>query len=139
MSYVLEPVAQAICAASNYDYGGGIGQGSFKETFLVTRSDGTQLALKVIKPGCSRERSDREVDAMKRCNHPNIIRLLELAEFDHAKTRYSYLVEAFMGGGTLDEHLRKGLLNRRQLLALGDELIRAVSHIADNDLVHRDI
>jgi serine/threonine protein kinase len=137
-TYILEPVAQAICAASGYAFGGGIGQGTFKETFLATTPNGTTLALKVLKPGCSTERSSREVDAMKRCSHPNIIALVELAEFEHAGTTYVYLIEAFMGGGTLEDRLKGGLLNRDEVLALGDELIRAVGHIAAEELVHRD-
>ncbi len=138
-TYTLESVAQAICAASGYTFGGGIGQGTFKETYLATKADdGTKLAVKVLRPGCSTERSNREVDAMKRCVHPNIIALLELAEFEHAGVKCGYLVERFMDGGTLDDRLKKGLLSRDELLALGDELIRAVGHIADNDLVHRD-
>lgn len=137
--YLMEPVANAICAASNYIFGGGIGQGTFKETFLATRPDGTKLALKILKPGCSPARSDREVEAMKRCGHPNIIPLLELAEFEHAGTKYCYLKETFMEAGTLDDRLKNGLLSRDEVLALGDQLIRAVGHIADNDLVHRDI
>ncbi len=122
-----------------YSYGGGIGQGTFKETYLATKADGTKLALKVLRPGFSTERGVREVDAMKRCSHANIIGLVDLAEFDHAGTKYLYLVETFMGGGTLADRLAGGLLSRDEVLALGDELIRAVGHIADNDLVHRDL
>ena len=136
--YTLEPVARAICAAAGYTFGGGIGQGTFKETYLATKADGTKLALKVLRPGFSPERSDREVDAMKRCSHPNIVTLLELAEFEHAGAKYGYLVEGYLGGGTLDDRMQRNLLSRGQVQTLGDELIRAVAHIADQDLVHRD-
>jgi serine/threonine protein kinase len=137
-TFTLESVAQAICAASGHTFGGGINQGSFKETFLATRNDGRKLALKVLKQGCSAERNEREVDAMKRCSHPNIVALLELAEFGFANTKYTYLLEQFMEGGTLEDRLKGGLLNRRDLLPLGDELIRALGHIAEKELVHRD-
>jgi serine/threonine protein kinase len=137
-TYTLESVAQAICAASGHAFGGRVNQGSFKETYLATKADGAKLALKVLRQGCCPERSDREVEAMKRCTHPNIIALLELAEFEHAGTKYTYLLENFMEGGTLDDRLKRGLLSRKDVLSLGDELIRAVSHIAEKDLVHRD-
>jgi serine/threonine protein kinase len=137
--YTMESVAQAICASLGYTFGGGIGQGAFKETYLATKADGTKLAVKVLRPGCSTDRSDREVDAMKRCGHPNIIALLELADVEHAGMKYGYLVERFMEGGTLDDRLKRGVLSRDETLALGDELIRAVSHISDNELVHRDL
>jgi serine/threonine protein kinase len=137
-TFTLESVAQAICAVSGHTFGGGINQGSFKETFLAVRGDGTKLALKVLRPGCSSERNEREVEAMKRCSHPNIIALLELAEFEYAGDKYTYLVEKYMEGGTLDDRIRRGLLNRSETIALGDELIRALAHIAEKDLVHRD-
>jgi len=137
-TYTLDPVARAICAALGHQFGGGISQGAFKETFLATKTDGSKLALKVLRQGCSTERSEREVDAMKRCAHPNIIALLELADFDHAGTKYTYLLESFMEGGTLDDRIKSGLLNRQDVLALGDELIRALAHIAEKELVHRD-
>lgn len=136
--YSMQSVAQAICAAAGYAFGGGIGQGTFKETYLATTADGTKLAVKVLRPGCCTERSEREVDAMKRCAHPNIISLLELAEFHHAGTNYLYLVETFMEGGTLEDRLRTILLSRDEVITLGAELISAVAHIAGNDLVHRD-
>jgi serine/threonine protein kinase len=138
-TFAMESVAQAICIASGYTFGGAIGQGTFKETYLATKPDGTKVAVKVLRPGCSTDRSDREVDAMKRCAHPNIVALLELAEYEYSGLKYGYLVERFMEGGTLDDRLKKSLLRREEVLALGDALIRAVGHIADNDLVHRDL
>ena len=73
-----------------------------------------------------------------RCAHPNIVALLDIAEFEHAGTNYEYLIETFMDGGTLDDRLKYGLLGRNEALALGDELIAAVGHIAEKELVHRD-
>ena len=136
--FTLEPIAQAICQALGYSFGGGKSQGSFKETFLVTKKDNSKLALKVLRPGCSTERSDREVDAMKRCQHANIVGLIELAQFDHGGTKYVYLLEQFMEGGTLEERLKKGLLSRDEILSLGEELLGALAHIAEKELVHRD-
>ena len=47
--FTMQSVAEAICAASNYTFGGGVGQGAFKETYLAMKSDGTKLALKVLE------------------------------------------------------------------------------------------
>jgi len=136
--YALEHIAVAICEALGYKFGSGIGAGSFKETFSATRADGVRIALKVLKPGCSTERSDREVEAMKRCAHPNVASLLELSEIEIAGTRHSFIVEKFMAGGTLEDRLRTQLISRSELLKIGDSLIGAVGHIAAQDLVHRD-
>ncbi len=137
-TYEMESAAEAICVALGYAFHGGIGAGTFKETFLTKKADGTSIALKVLRPGCSSERSAREVEAMKRCSHPNIVTLLDLAQLEHQGTTFVYLLESYMAGGTLEDRLTKALLDREETFALGDQLIRAVAHIADNDLVHRD-
>jgi serine/threonine protein kinase len=136
--YVLESVAKAICDSVGYDFGCGIGQGAFKETFSATQADGVRVAGKVLKPGCSAERSDREVEAMKRCAHPNVAALLELSAIDVDGVQYPFIIEAFMSGGTLEDRLRAGLISRSELLKIGDALIGAVDHIAAKELVHRD-
>jgi serine/threonine protein kinase len=135
----LESVARAVCAHCGHQFHAGIAEGSFKETFLVEDAKGTRLALKVLKPGSSPERSDREVDAMRRCSHPNIAALIVLAEFDHTGQKYAYLIEEFMDGGTLEDRLQAGRLDRDETLALGELLISAVAHIAEQQLVHRDL
>ncbi len=135
----LESVARAICAKDGHKFHVAIAEGSFKETFLIEDAKGNRLALKVLKPGASPERSDREVDAMRRCSHPNIGALMILAEFDHAGVKHTYLIEEFMDGGTLDDRLKRGLLDRDETLALGEPLISAVTHIAGQRLVHRDL
>jgi serine/threonine protein kinase len=135
----LESVARAICAKDGHKFHDGIAEGSFKETFLIEDAQGNRLALKVLKPGASPERSDREVDAMRRCSHPNIGPLMVLAEFDHAGVKHTYLIEEFMDGGTLDDRLKRGPLDRDETLALGELLISAVTHIAGHRLVHRDL
>lgn len=135
----LESVARAICKHCGFDYGCGIAEGSFKETYRIARPDGTRLALKVLKPGSSPERSDREVEAMRRCTHANIAQLFVLAIFEHEGQKYTFLVEEFMEGGTLDQQLNSCLLDRDAVMSLGAALIDAIGHIAGNDLVHRDL
>jgi serine/threonine protein kinase len=136
--YGLESVAKAICESVGYDFGCGIGRGAFKETFSATQADGVCVAVKVLKPGCSAERSDREVEAMKRCAHPNVVALLELSTIDFGGVQYPFIIEAFMSGGTLEDRLQDGLISRSELLKVGKALISALEHIASQELVHRD-
>jgi len=102
--FKLESVARAICKDGEFDYGCGITEGSFKETYRIAKPDGTRLALKVLKPGSSPERSEREVEAMTHCTHANIAKLLVLAVFEHEGQKYTFLVEEFTDGGTLDSY-----------------------------------
>jgi serine/threonine protein kinase len=65
-------VARAIAAIKGYTLLEQVGRGSSKETFRVKLNSGAVQALKVLHPGVSLERLDREINAMVRCNHPNI-------------------------------------------------------------------
>ena len=82
----LESVARAICGSGGFQFHEGIAEGSFKETYLIQKSDGTRLALKVLKPGASPERSSREVEAMQ-VEHPNIAALIVLADFEYSRRK----------------------------------------------------
>jgi serine/threonine protein kinase len=135
----LEEIARAICTGSGYTFDKKLGEGAFKEAFLVTTAAQELRALKILKPGMASARTQREVEAMTRCRHANIASLETVATFTHSSVQYTYLVEEYIGGGTLDERLQKGPVSRESLLPMGVALIEAVAHVAANDLVHRDI
>lgn len=135
----LEPIAQAICAERRYRYVGKAGEGAFKQTFHVLLHEGTPQALKVYQPGLSRERTDREIVAMTRCCHPNIGRLSLVDHYSYSGVDHIFSLEEFLSGGTLTSRLSAGPLSRDRVLALGEDLIDAVAHIAFQGLVHRDL
>jgi serine/threonine protein kinase len=135
----LEEIARAICTGSGHTFERKLGEGAFKEAFLVTTATKQSRALKILKPGLASERTQREVDAMTRCRHSNIASLETVAAFVHSSIQYTYLVEEYIGGGTLDDRLQQGTMSRDALLSMGASLIDAVAHVAVNDLVHRDI
>ena len=139
-NYALEDVAKALCAELTADYVGAVGQGAFKETFRICDNHGSTKALKILRPGFSAERTQREIEAMTRCSHPNVARLEKLAEFEFQGSHYTYLIEPFLEGGTLLSRIEtQGLFQRDDALELGGALISALGHIAGHDLVHRDI
>jgi serine/threonine protein kinase len=136
----MELAARAICSNRHYDFIEFKGEGTFKETFHVRLENGESAALKVCRPGLASERTDREIDAMVRCTHPNIARLLSVDSFEFQNERYLFLIEEYLSGGTLTERLQTfSFLSRAELLNLGNVLISALSKIASEGLVHRDI
>ncbi len=138
--YYLEPVAKEISKMKNYTFVEPKGKGTFKETFRVKNTSGLDEALKVFKEGrSSRDRLDREIEAMQRCSHPNVVRLIELSRFDFKGKGYTYMIEEYLPGGTLTEELKKGPAGYDYTHDLGTILIDAIGHIASHDLVHRDI
>lgn len=140
MPFLLEEVAKSYCALKGCSYKGAVGQGAFKEAYRVEMGDGSELALKVYQPSFSAERTAREMEAMVRCSHPQIARLLLITTFDHEGKSYVISLEEFLAGGRLSDRLSGGAqLPITEVIDLGSLLIDAVGHIAQLRLVHRDL
>lgn len=134
----LEEVAREICTRNSYAFQGRVGEGAFKETFHVAIAGGESRALKVFKQA-QHERTEREIDAMQRCEHPNVSRLHFVSTFVWNSRTHVFLVEEFLSGGTLQSRMERALLPASELRDLARHLIGALSSIASQKLVHRDI
>ena len=132
----LETVAKRICQKNNFEFVGPVGEGAFKQTFQVLTSSRSPLALKVYKNTSSTGRDQREINAMLRCKHKNIARILSVERFGYKGQRFVVITEEFLPGGTLTS---KGQLTVSQCIGIGLQLLEAVAHIASLKLVHRDI
>lgn len=135
----LEPIAIGICQAEGFTFEGRAGAGAFKQTFRV-RHASHDLALKIYHPGHSVERAQREIDAMTRCDHPNIAKILRIATHTSVAGQFAFSLEEFLPGGTLTGRLATtGTYRREQLDELAVPLLSALVHLAALRLVHRDI
>jgi serine/threonine protein kinase len=132
----LETVALAYCTQNHLAFRRKVGEGAFKETFEVADSAGQAVALKLYKAGASSKRSDREVDAMRKCEHPNIARLVKVGTFRHQNEDFVVTIEEFLAGGTLTD---RGQIDVQTCRAIGTQLIEAITHISAAGLVHRDL
>jgi serine/threonine protein kinase len=136
----LEPIALDICKNRNLAFNRLIGEGSFKQSYLVYDIDGNPLALKVYKSGRIDERSKREIDAMQRCDHPGIAHLYEIDVFAEERSRHLFTLEEFLGGGTLTSRINEyGLLEASETIEIGSQLLLAIAHLRELNLVHRDL
>jgi serine/threonine protein kinase len=132
----LEDAARKICRKHRMQFVGTVGEGTFKQTFHVVDSSNTPLALKIYKAEKASPRDHREINAMRRCSHKNIAKLLSVETFTDGNQKVIAITEEFLSGGTLTS---KGQLNAKQCLSIGKELVDALGHIARLSLVHRDI
>lgn len=129
-------IAKAICKDRSFNLLEVVGQGTFKATFKVSNSSNRYYALKIFKSGKLDTRTDREIDAMSRCNHPGIAEIIEI----NTHEGIPYLIEDFFDGGTLHQKIAtNGLMDFLRIKSLGRSLIEAIEHIASLNLVHRDI
>jgi tetratricopeptide (TPR) repeat protein len=96
--------------------------------------------VKVILAGCYASPQDRarfngEVEAIGRLSHPNIVRIFEGGEHEG---RLFYSME-FIDGGTLEDRLRRRLLEPREAAQLVEMLARAVQYAHGQKVLHRDL
>jgi tetratricopeptide (TPR) repeat protein len=118
-----------------------LGRGGFG---LVFEAFDTHLrravAFKLVRPGArGRARSESlvrsEAEAVARLNHPNIVTLHDLDRCPAGP----YLIFELLHGETLAERLRRGPLPLRDVVHVGVEVARALSHAHAADVVHRDL
>ncbi len=132
----LEVVARGFCVQRKLTFAEKVGEGAFKETFRVSDAAGVPLALKVHKAPGPTKRTQREIEAMLRCNHPNIAKLFAVESFRVGGSEYLCTTEEYLPGGALSV---RSTLAPVECLPIGLQLIDAVAHTASLQLVHRDI
>jgi len=84
----------------------------------------------------ARERFQREARAVARLQHPNIVTIHELGEFDGTP----FIVMEFLGGRDLEQMLRAGeSLTLVQKLEIAEQICEALAYAHDHGIVHRDV
>jgi len=81
------------------------------------------------------QRFEREVDVIRKLNHPNIVRVYDADKTDEIV----YLVLQCVRGGTLRQRLGGRVLPAPQAAAYVIQMARALHHAHQQGIVHRDV
>ena len=138
-SLELRNVAIEVCNSLGASFKKSIGLGASKETFLIYAKDGTPQALKIYRRGASLERLKREISVLKRCDHENIARLYSVSHININNINYIWTIEEYLDRGTLKDKLANGVIDKVELIKLGQALSNAIIYLNDLECVHRDI
>jgi serine/threonine protein kinase len=116
------------------------GKGAFKETFRAITSSKDAVALKILQPAkCDLARSQREIEALQKCDSSLIARLYDHGTFRSSDGNNYYVsVEEYLDGGTLTQRLNPTIAPDL-VRSFGQHLTEALSHLKSLKLVHRDI
>lgn len=116
------------------------GKGGFKECFHIIDSSDKEFALKIIDiQNSNLIRLEREMLIMANCDSKLISKLYEFGTFINKESEsYSFSIEEYLDGGTLEEKMRNKL-PREFILELAINLTEALIYIKDKNVVHRDI
>ncbi len=121
-----------------------LGRGGVGTVYLANHQTlQIEVALKILSPALSMdntalaERFIREAQIAARIRHPNVIAVMDAAH-DEATGLY-FIVQEYVGGGSLSWHLRNGPLPERKALAIVTGIAAALCVAEENKIVHRDI
>ncbi|MCB9895187.1 MAG: serine/threonine protein kinase [Planctomycetes bacterium] len=135
----LRRLAEQVCGEKQLSLDALVGEGTFKQTYRAADASGNIIALKVHRPELTSERVNRELEAMQRCSHPSVGRLIDVGVSRADEQPFLWSIEPFCAGGTLAEAVQGGAIPRARLVEIGGHLVSAIEHIAGLGLVHRDI
>ena len=127
---------------SRYELIEELGEGAFGAVYKARHRVMKRLvALKVLPPALrkdaeTRERFEREAEALARLNHPHVVQIHD-ADIEQS---FPYLAMEFVEG----RDLRKVLQERKRLsvdevIQLGVEMAQALNHVHSQGIVHRDV
>ena len=117
-----------------------IGQGGFAWVFAARESDGTPVAVKVLKPRYAGDvqfeaRFRNESETAAQLEHPNIIRIRRVAR-DHEHVLFAMDLCADSLAARL---AREGPLPEAEILRIGKDITAALGFAHARGVIHRDL
>ncbi|MEQ1920999.1 MAG: protein kinase [Pyrinomonadaceae bacterium] len=126
---------------SNYRIVSKIGEGGMGEVYLAEDTElGRQVALKVLLSDVAKNedrvrRFIQEAKAASALNHPNILTVYQIGEFENSR----FIATELIKGETLRDRLRGGSMTLREVLDVAMQVAAALNAAHNAGIVHRDI
>ncbi len=121
---------------------GKLGRGGMGTVYKAVHDEtGDSAAVKLLASGLAQEedfriRFEAEIEALRKLNHPNIVRLFGFGEQDG----HLFYAMELVDGSSLEEELRRGRrFEWREVTRIGIDTCRALRHAHDRGIIHRDI
>lgn len=125
----------------NYEMGSVIGKGAFGEVRLGhIKENGNEVAIKVLLKRKMRMKDydlfRNEIDALKLCQHPNIVQLYDVIEsLDNI-----FIVMELLNSGTLKDYLNtRNTLPESEAKHIVKGIVNALDYLGKFGIVHRDL
>ncbi len=126
---------------SNYRIVSKIGEGGMGEVYLAEDTElGRQVALKVLLSEVADDddrvrRFVQEAKAASALNHPNILTVYQIGEFENSR----FIATELIKGETLRDRLRGWPITLREVLDVAMQVAAALNAAHNAGIVHRDI
>jgi serine/threonine protein kinase len=124
-----------------------LGAGGVGAVYRATQLNlGRSVAIKILLEGLHpsfRARFEREARALAGLRHPNIVAVsdfgVEKSDVEGKEQQTPFIVMELIEGETLHYRLAQGPLPAEKVMIVARELLRALSFVHDQGLVHRDL
>jgi len=138
---MIEPTRIGEKIADRYVIEGEIGRGGFS---IVVEASNKQSGLKVAVKRIRKDQVEgddiklllREVQIMRKLNHPNILKLYEVFENDE---EFFLVMELVTGKELFDKIVEKGQYGEREAANIVRQIVSAVEYLHANGIAHRDL
>jgi serine/threonine-protein kinase SIK3 len=133
--------AQRLLRVGLYDLESVLGKGNFSLVRLgVHKLTRTKVAVKIVDKADLDEENQkkifREIDIMRRLNHPNIIRLYQVMETE----AMIYIITEYAANGEIFDYLvNNGRMPEPQACRVFAQILSAVRYCHSIGVVHRDL
>ena len=120
-----------------------IGKGKFGVVNLgINKKTGNKVAIKIINKSSLKTEIDKElikseIDIMKLCHHPNIVKLLDHFE----NSEYIYIVMEYISGGTLNQYIKNHYfyISESEAANIISQIGNGLKYLHNYGIVHRDL
>ena len=128
--------------ANRYEILSLIGQGGMADVYKAKDTILNRIvAIKVLRDKLSGDamalvRFQREASAASRLSHPNVVDIYDVGEYEGMH----YIVMEYIRGRTLKDLIaQRGALDVDEAIGIMKQLISAIDHAHDHNIIHRDI
>lgn len=136
------PIAYLVAALpERYVYKREIGKGGAAHVLLVHDTQRDELvAVKILRPDYTtvvgRKRFQREIDIIRKLQHPNILPLLDVGTLE----TQIFFTTPFLQGDTLQTRIkRENQLTLAETVAIASDVAAALDYAHGRGLIHRDV
>lgn len=119
-----------------------LGEGGMADVFLAIDTIlNREVAIKILRGELSHDpvtllRFQREANAASKLNHPNVVDVYDVGESEGKH----YIVMEYVRGRTLKQLIsQRGALDKEEAIDIMKQLVSAVEHAHENNIIHRDI
>jgi len=124
-----------------YEIGSELGRGGFAVVYAgKSKKTDQAVAIKMIEKNCvdvsELQSLVREIDIMKKVDHPNVLKLIDIFE---SETRVTLVTELVTGGELFYKIVERGSYSEADAAGIVKQLVTGVEYLHSKGIAHRDL